>query len=605
MGMTASQARYLSLQARMSDLEYEGQQINQQRVAISNLTNAITEQLYNMEVPTAPSKTDYKYDVYTGKGQNGKPVTVKIKNDGDLAVTQSQKGTVVELGGTLPITNGRQINATDLSLNDYVETLPAGQYVKGNDAVLGNPACSVDTSKQYTQKDFVSYNASDFFMDVGASDGITSPWTPWKQNVDHAYFSGAFTYVDDSGNTQVVKYDNKEFDPYITNDGVVQALGIDPTNTKVTWTQTNKLQYCKGLKPLSAGESFQPGKKYVSNTNATKYASAGLPTTFDGNTAIEQSQLTQSTSNKKFVTMSSNGVTDVTGTPTSFPVYEKQVPAGAGEVYSSQRVKWDAIKNVPNAYLVVNGVATSVSSMSESDIASACNSGQGKVVVRSTAGSSYQLDSAEAGEKTNVGGAEVMSIAEAQSNASLESDSTFNKALSGLKNTYPDEWESFSVIISSTSSGKAAYSFCKTADLSKSAGEQIQVYNTAEGEYDSDEEIISSDPTKGQCTIDPETGHITSITMSDGFKVKLTYGQEVDEEAYDAAMNKYNYKKAQYDEEQNELNKKTSIYQRQDKMLELKLTRLDTERNALNTEMDAVKKVIGDSVEKGFKTFSG
>jgi predicted nucleic acid-binding Zn-ribbon protein len=70
-------------------------------------------------------------------------------------------------------------------------------------------------------------------------------------------------------------------------------------------------------------------------------------------------------------------------------------------------------------------------------------------------------------------------------------------------------------------------------------------------------------------------------------------------------MQKYNNAKAEYDDEQNRLNKQTSIYQRQDKMLDLKLKRLDTERNALNTEIDAVKKVIQDATDKGFKTFSG
>ena len=40
-------------------------------------------------------------------------------------------------------------------------------------------------------------------------------------------------------------------------------------------------------------------------------------------------------------------------------------------------------------------------------------------------------------------------------------------------------------------------------------------------------------------------------------------------------------------------------------MLEMKLTRLDNERNALNTEIEAVKKVIQDAIDRGFKTFSG
>ena len=36
----------------------------------------------------------------------------------------------------------------------------------------------------------------------------------------------------------------------------------------------------------------------------------------------------------------------------------------------------------------------------------------------------------------------------------------------------------------------------------------------------------------------------------------------------------------------------------------LLLKQLDTEHNALSTELDAVKKVIKDNVEKTFKTFS-
>ena len=36
MGMAASQARYLGLQARKTNTEYEGQHVNQQRTALAN-----------------------------------------------------------------------------------------------------------------------------------------------------------------------------------------------------------------------------------------------------------------------------------------------------------------------------------------------------------------------------------------------------------------------------------------------------------------------------------------------------------------------------------------------------------------------------------------
>lgn len=44
--------------------------------------------------------------------------------------------------------------------------------------------------------------------------------------------------------------------------------------------------------------------------------------------------------------------------------------------------------------------------------------------------------------------------------------------------------------------------------------------------------------------------------------------------------------------------------QKQDKMLELRLTQLESERNAIQTEIDSVSKVIGDNIDQTFKTFS-
>lgn len=41
MGMAASQARYLLLTARKSDLEFTGQQINQSRTQLANITNQL------------------------------------------------------------------------------------------------------------------------------------------------------------------------------------------------------------------------------------------------------------------------------------------------------------------------------------------------------------------------------------------------------------------------------------------------------------------------------------------------------------------------------------------------------------------------------------
>ncbi len=85
----------------------------------------------------------------------------------------------------------------------------------------------------------------------------------------------------------------------------------------------------------------------------------------------------------------------------------------------------------------------------------------------------------------------------------------------------------------------------------------------------------------------------------------LTATSETNQEAYDRAFEDYEVAKYRYDKEQQEINKMTEIIQEEDKKLQLKLTRLDNERNALKTEMDAVKKVLQDNIEGSFKTFSG
>ena len=93
-------------------------------------------------------------------------------------------------------------------------------------------------------------------------------------------------------------------------------------------------------------------------------------------------------------------------------------------------------------------------------------------------------------------------------------------------------------------------------------------------------------------------------THTTGTRYQLTATTETDDNAYNDAMNQYLYEKTVYDQKIEEINAKIGIIQVQDKNLELKLKQLDTEENAISTEMDAVKKVISKNVESSFKTFN-
>ncbi len=65
MGLAASQARFLGLTARKSNVEYQGQQINQQRVALSNEVMGLYNEYNNLDVPVPPAVNDYQKTVYT------------------------------------------------------------------------------------------------------------------------------------------------------------------------------------------------------------------------------------------------------------------------------------------------------------------------------------------------------------------------------------------------------------------------------------------------------------------------------------------------------------------------------------------------------------
>ncbi|MGN0018868.1 MAG: hypothetical protein ACI37S_07505 [Candidatus Gastranaerophilaceae bacterium] len=84
----------------------------------------------------------------------------------------------------------------------------------------------------------------------------------------------------------------------------------------------------------------------------------------------------------------------------------------------------------------------------------------------------------------------------------------------------------------------------------------------------------------------------------------LNSEEKTHDEAYENAMQKYNYDVLQYEKRLAEINAKTSKIQVQDRTLELRLRQLDTEQKALTTEMEVVKQVIQKNIEMTFKTFS-
>jgi hypothetical protein len=101
-----------------------------------------------------------------------------------------------------------------------------------------------------------------------------------------------------------------------------------------------------------------------------------------------------------------------------------------------------------------------------------------------------------------------------------------------------------------------------------------------------------------------DSGRYSKIELENSSSsFELTATSAVDEVAYQDAMSEYEYQQANYEKQIQDLNAKTETIQQEDKVLELKLRQLDTEQQALSTEIDSVKKVLDKNIEQTFKTF--
>ncbi len=101
-------------------------------------------------------------------------------------------------------------------------------------------------------------------------------------------------------------------------------------------------------------------------------------------------------------------------------------------------------------------------------------------------------------------------------------------------------------------------------------------------------------------------GRFSSIRFEDDSMTYTLHMETItDDVAYQDAMNQYYYENSKYDKMVQDINAKTSIIHQEDQQLELRLKQLETEQKALVAEMDAVSKVVGDNIDKTFKTFGG
>lgn len=149
MGMAASQARFLGLTARKTNVEYEGQQVNQQRTTLSNQSANYYNTLLGMSVPTPPSVQDYTKTVYSfTDGALDNTVTSLIAQaNGNFLVsytrTYTDTSAVVGTSSSIVTRTG-----TDPDYKYSVGAVPIRKLGEGFDDPDADPYLSTLTAKQ-------------------------------------------------------------------------------------------------------------------------------------------------------------------------------------------------------------------------------------------------------------------------------------------------------------------------------------------------------------------------------------------------------------------------------------------------------------------------
>lgn len=617
MGMAASQARYLALSARKTNTEYEGQQLNQQRLNLSNQSADLFNQMLTMSVPTCPDSTnyttlqyswsdgintsvvsdfyrlgtpqeDYNYvvtsyhyeDVYTGSSKKlNDPQVQALKtnhftNNPDTQYTvlnldykqESQKGagddtytfTMVRNGIESTKTFKRVAATTDPNEVDALDSI----YSRTTKAAAG-------TNSNFTKKGDVAktWDANTKTWVNGAGQPVTADQWTFSQDIKVKIPNPAFnntkpaTDDDPADNTN-----NRYLEQTITAGSAFTAVDLDDNPA------------AKALITQSYGADFDPDDTYYQY----QILNAGGDTTL-GYAYISGKELE---SVEKSQGASANATVRTADTNTYYT--DGTYYLTANEI---AQINLNDPANLVNTIFLHSAENNPTFSNYES---------VGNCELTELTPDDW-IDPDQKNMRT-----ELEQVIKDMKTADPEAYANLSKCFD------PDTGEYLGGIYKFQMAGITYYT---TADdmarACEGAFKQDIAENGIDGQFKLKYYNASYIKTKVEevknalCETDG-TGRFKTIKFEDDSVVySLTCEAITDEDAYNDAMNQYRYKQEQYDNEVAKINAKTEIIQAEDRQLQLRLEQLNTEQTALQTEMEACQKVVSKNVETSFKTFGG
>ena len=531
MGMAASQARYLGLTARKTNCEWEGQQINQARVALSNQSADLFNQLLTSTVPDCPDKTDFTTVQYSYSDGN---------NDSVLE-------------------NWKQLSDSTKDYNYVVDHYYYADIYTGSKKLMSDPQATIKNDS--TQISNLTAVDSIIFDAIEKSYTYTPPGA-----------TESTVYED------LTKY---KFDPELQNAILDLAHQGYITTNEFGEVDTATLNSLRGYHDGTAWNfaKVEELENVVNKENGAWTKNAGF-VDFEGlgitRAAIDAGTLTQEQKDAAHLKLKEEKGAAWTEANTEnwltanfsamndeiYKLSDDSVATNA-DAYTTPPIK--EMTTTFDPQFVGNQKLTELGALSKEDEAALAQ------IIKDCPDSS---------------------IADY---ITLNEDGSIDYAGTGI---YSFEWngvQKFTTYDDLVNSMQTPLFDEKPIDAQHKLA-------TFEASYIKKE---VKETEKALLETDGDGRFKTVKFEDDSVTYTLNVEQITDETAYNDAMNKYYKHVADYEKTIADINAKTEIVQNQDRTLELRLKQLDTEQNALQTEMDAVKKVITKNVEMTFKTFGG
>ena len=546
MGMAASQARYLALTARKSNIEYEGQQINQSRMALSSQSANLFSKMLGMSVPTAPDTSEY--------------TTLQYSWTDGTNVSTMEKYTQL---------------ASDNDGYNYVVTSYHNENVyTGSRKKLSSPQV------QAAKTDHYYYGTTS--TEENRSTNVAKAWT----NADGTYgieTTGGSTAIyravttAEEGQVRALNAGNGVADATATVD--LTDASVKAGFSKVATTDANNINNVIKLYALDetttpkASEVKAGTKDYYTNGSGGYVTSADYATAAAGTTVTQGKGLDVGTQ-----TYYTDGTTFVTKADLDSAVttYDSNVANNTKNLNTITELKPENDATYSNYTAVGNSALTELTT---TDMAATGTKAEIDQIIKdmksSTSGDTVSAENFAACFTTNADG------------STTYKGGIYKFALNGT--TYYTTQKDLAA-----SAGSAL-----ATNQVDNQQEKLSYYTAgyvSQKIEDTQKALIETDG----------TGRFSTLKLeNDSTPYSLDASTVTDTAAYNDAMNAYYYNQKVYDKTVADINAKTEIIQAQDKELELRLEQLNTEQSALQNEMESVKKVVDKHVELGFKTFGG